>query len=126
MTMAVYGKAHKIRRERALAALREGDPCSRCNLPMFSNDDEARRAGFAPWTARLELDHAVAIALGGGASGAAALSHAICNRRHGGRIGRAVQQGKIVSTKPRKPAKPSCRSRRRRRIPTSTRGGDHW
>ena len=83
-----YGWDHQQRRTRALAALAGGEPCWRCGRPMYH------------WQA-LDLDHVVALALGGG--GGDRLAHAACNRRAGAVLGGQLRARRA----PRRAAQPA-------------------
>lgn len=61
-----YGHEHRTARERALARLRDGDPCGRCGKPMLRAQ-------------QLDLDHTDDRAAYRG------LAHAHCNRAAGSR-----------------------------------------
>lgn len=72
---ARYDARHRRARARLLAQFTEGQPCARCGHAMYS------------WQP-LDADH-VATPRVLGDSPPDALSHARCNRAHGGRLGRA-------------------------------------
>jgi hypothetical protein len=72
-----YGYQHKMARRKALAVMRDGDPCSRCGKPMFKGQ-------------QLHLDHSDdrTTYLG--------LSHRRCNELAGARKGgRATARRKL-------------------------------
>jgi hypothetical protein len=80
LVSAKYGGRHQTLKARAMAALTDGQACARCATegryhPLYRSMSSRE----------LELDHDD---LSGGYLG---LSAARCNRRHGGRKGRAIQ-----------------------------------
>lgn len=73
-----YNSDHRRVRSKLLEAFCEGDPCCRCQLPMYS------------WQ-RLDADHfSQALALGGTLPDA--LAHASCNRRAGAALGNRMRR----------------------------------
>jgi hypothetical protein len=67
------GAEYVADKKRLLAVLRDGEPCWRCDQPMYR-------------TQKLDRDHVIDRALGG-TQGPAVLSHASCNRAAGARLG---------------------------------------
>lgn len=92
----LYYGTHKTDRKRAMAALaaRQGQPCPRCGLPMFT------------WQ-RLDLDHATDSTYLG-------LSHASCNRRAGQRVTTAILRARGWTPSPRQVAAIRAKQRGRR------------
>jgi len=72
-TQRGLGYRHQSARRAALAAMRDGDPCSKCGGPMYRGQ-------------KLELDHLIPRAYGG-TDGPVALAHQYCNRRAGAVLG---------------------------------------
>lgn len=71
------GDHQRVRRTLVAAlAVRPGQPCARCGGPLLPGQ-------------RVDLDHLTPRA--GGGQGPRALSHASCNRSHGGRLGNAAK-----------------------------------
>jgi len=86
-TQKGLGYPHQKRKREALAALRDGDPCARC---------EARgryHPMYRAWSSSLELDdfppRVIARALG--ITPVKRLSWSFCNRSAGGRLGNQIK-----------------------------------
>lgn len=80
-TKVGLGWSHQQARKRALAAMRDGDPCPFCQLPMFRAQ-------------RLDYDHYPGRRYGG--PQVMRLSHSRCNRRAG-----AIAGNRMRARKPR-------------------------
>lgn len=76
-----YGSVHQAKRRAALRAHLDGDPCPLCGQPMFKEQG-------------LDLDHETPIALGGSRNGPTRLTHRVCNRRAGQRLGQQAKTGR--------------------------------
>ena len=74
------GAEHQADRKRLLAALRPGESCWRCELPMWPHQ-------------QLDRDHIVDRAMGG-AAGPAVLAHSRCNRSAGARAGNRARRAR--------------------------------
>jgi len=88
------GGPHQADRQAALAGLRDGDPCFRCELrgvyhPMFRRLVTVNAAGryVSRW---LDLDHYPGRAFGGPQT--SRLSWRRCNRSSGARIGNRIRK----------------------------------
>lgn len=75
-TQRGLGWDYQQQRKAAYARLRNGEPCWRCGRPMFK------------WQ-RLEYDHVIPRAFGGG-NGEKRFAHQSCNRRAGQQITAAI------------------------------------
>lgn len=73
-----YGHPHRKRRAQLLAAMRDGDPCARCNRPMYR--DQA-----------LHADHVSTPRVLAPGTQPDALSHKHCNLSHGAKLGNRMR-----------------------------------
>ena len=107
-TQRGLGHAHQAERRRQLAALRDGDPCARCELrgvyhPMYAALVTWRNG--RPVSAYLDLDDFPGRAYGG--PQVKRLSYRRCNRQAGSRLGNRMRGWRRDGG--RLPAQPSRR-----------------
>jgi hypothetical protein len=87
------GNHHRRTRAALLATMTDGDPCWRCNLPMY-------RAATCPsgpcWQCTLDAGHLVDRALGGTVADGEALEHRRCSRSGGAKLGAVLRRARTV------------------------------
>lgn len=95
-TAVGLGWPHQQARQRALAALQDGDPCARCQQRgiehPLTRDLITRRPGGRYTAPLLDLDDFPGRAYGGPQT--KRLSHRACNRRAGAAAGNRMRRGK--------------------------------
>lgn len=90
-TQRGYGAPHQRARRQLKAAMRDGDPCCRCGLPMYRWQLELGRNDMRG----IDADHhAQARALGGPLPDA--LAHRRCNRRAGAVLGNHLRRARAL------------------------------
>ncbi len=110
-----YGHAHQLAARRLKAAMRDGDPCCRCDGPMWRWQLQVGRHDLRG----IDADHhAQPRALGGVLPDA--LSHRRCNRAHGARLGNQRRRERSGSPEVRESGSPAVRrsgAQEHRRLP---------